>query len=95
MIQKLDSGDELDRNILSEAEIDLLHELQRLAAAGCAEVPEELEARIKQTITWSYSDPASIKRAVYFMAHDPFLQREVKDIEADFAAWDKQSAEGR
>jgi hypothetical protein len=78
-----------DLNILTPAEREILAELQALAAAGVEAIDEALLARIKSTIHWSFDDPESMKRAVVFAAHDPFLRREVEAINREFAVADR------
>ncbi len=73
-------------NPLTPEEQAILEKLQQLAAAGVEEVDPEFIQYIDRTIKWSFDDPESVKRALYFMARDPFYQREVRIINAEFAA---------
>ena len=93
MIQKMPAADDSQPNPLTVEEQGILEELQRLAAAGCEEVPPELLDRIEQTVKWSYDDPASLERAAFFMAHDPFLRREAQAINEEFSVADGDGLE--
>jgi hypothetical protein len=79
-------GDE--PNPLTPEEQAILEKLQQLAAAGVEEVDPVFLKLINQTIKWDFNDPESVERSLYFMARDPFHQREVKIINAEFAAAD-------
>lgn len=83
MIQKT-PADNTGQNVLTPEEQVLLDKLQQLAAEGCEEVPPELLTLINRTLKWNLSDPASLERALYFTARDPFYQREVGAIDAEF-----------
>ena len=93
MIQKAPLPDESGGSPLTAEEQAILEELQRLAAAGCEEVPPESVGRIKQTLKWNMNDPADVERSLYFMGRDPFLLREVRAISADFAALERDDLE--
>ncbi len=75
-----------DRSFLTPEENSVLEKLQELAKDCKQEVDPEVISLANQFLKWSYDDPASLARAVYFMAHDPFLRREVEAIKAEFAA---------
>jgi hypothetical protein len=72
-------------SVLTPDEQRLLEKLQQLAAEGKEEVDPEVMALADQ-VRWNRDDPASLARAVYFMAHDPFLRREVAVFNAAFPA---------
>ncbi len=78
------NGEELP-NPLTPEEQAILTELQRLFDAGYEEIPEEFYEYAKRTLIWSFDDPPSLDRALYFMAHDPFYRRESRLIDEEFA----------
>jgi hypothetical protein len=71
--------------ILTPEEQMILDRLCRLAAEGKEEVDAETIALAEKHLKWSFDDPASLERAAYFMAHDPFMIREVRAINEEFA----------
>jgi hypothetical protein len=79
--------------VLTAEERQLLAELQRLFDAGVEEVDDAFAARLRATLRWSDDDPASPERAACFAAHDPYLQREMRAIQRDFAWLDLQDGE--
>ncbi len=79
---------EVEDNPLTPEEQAILTELQDYFARGCDDVPEEFAERMKATLRWSWDDPASIKRALYFASRSPYYLQEMKAIERDFARWD-------
>jgi hypothetical protein len=72
-------------NPLNAEQQALLAELQQAFAAGHEEIPEDLYERITRAMPWSWDDQASLDRAAYFMAHDPYYRREARLIDEDFA----------
>jgi len=95
MIQKRPDEEVTETSPLLPEEQAILDELCRLFAEGHEEVPDELIERIDRTIKWSFDDPASMDRSLYFMARDPYYQREVSIITAEFAAADLADAKRR
>jgi hypothetical protein len=85
MIQKRSDDPSVRDAILTTEEQAMLEELQRLAAEGHTEIPEEVLTRMDQVLLWSLDDPDSVQRALYFAARDPFYQRAVQEIEEDLA----------
>ncbi len=84
---------EVVANPLTPEEQAILTELQECFDAGHEEIPEEFYERMKRTLIWSWDDPASIERSLYFMAHDPYYRRESRAIEEDFARLTLRSLE--
>ena len=93
MIPKTPTPNGDEPNPLTPEEQAILDKLQQLAATGVEEVDPELIEHINQTIKWSFDDPESIKRSLYFMARDPFHQREIKAINAELVAADVAARE--
>jgi hypothetical protein len=60
--------------------------LAEIEPSAPAQVEEFVWSLVARSLKWSYSDPASIARAVSFMQLDPFLKREVEAINEDFAS---------
>lgn len=94
MIQKFSEGTTPEPNPLLPEEQAILDELCRLFAEGYEEVPEEFMKRMDETIHWSFDDPASIERGLYFLERDPYYRREVQIINAEFAAADLADRRG-
>lgn len=86
-------GECVEPSILTPEELGILEELRQLAGQGAQEVPVELIARMERCLKWDYDDPASLKRAAYFAAHDPFLRREVATINAEFCVAESDGLE--
>lgn len=86
MDPKVSPNGDQEPNPLTAEEQAILDELQRLFAAGYQEVPQEFIDRIDRTIKWDLNDPAAVQRSLYFMARDPYYQREAKIISREFAA---------
>lgn len=84
MTNKRIPTESLEPSILTPAEREILEELRQLATKGIGEVPAELIARMERSLKWDYNDTASMRRATYFAAQDPYLRREVAAIGAEF-----------
>ena len=69
---------------LTPDEQRLLRKLQQLAADGKQEIDAETAELAKLVLHWNWDDPASLERAAYFMAHDPFIHKEVEAINREF-----------
>jgi hypothetical protein len=80
-------------NVLTPDEQRLLAKLQQLAAERKDEIDAETAELAKKVLHWSWDDPASVERAAYFMAHDPFIRREVEAINREFACADSDGLE--
>jgi hypothetical protein len=80
--------------ILLPEELMILNRLRELAAAGKEEVDAETLVLIDQHIHWSLDDPESLKRSAYFMTQDPFLKREIDQINREFAQTEGDGLEG-
>jgi hypothetical protein len=85
MSMEIRKAEQLDPSKLTPDELMLLQRLQKLASEGCEEIDEETTAMAKRLLKWSWDDPASLERAAYFMAFDPFMRREIEAINREFA----------
>ena len=67
--------------------------LEQLEPSLPGQVEEFVWSLVARHLKWSYSDPASLDRAMEFAALDPFLRREIEAINADFAAGESDGLE--
>lgn len=73
--------------------IKALRLLQQLEATTPEQVERFVWSLAARYLTWSYSDPASLTRAMAFAALDPFLRREVEAINVEFACTEADGLE--
>ena len=73
--------------------IKALRLLQQLESTCTDQVEEYLWTLVGKHLKWSYDDPPSIERSMEFMALDPFLRREIEEINAEFACTLKDGLE--
>ena len=83
-----------EETLLLPEELRVLNRLRELAAAGKEEVDEATIALIDQHIHWEADDPEAMKRAAYFMTQDPFLKREIEQINREFSHADSDGLKG-
>jgi hypothetical protein len=86
MIIPISVRDPVASTVLTPQERMVLERLQWLATEGKEEADPEVIALADRHIKWSLDDPDSLTRAAFFLAHAPFIQREIKAINAEFSA---------
>jgi hypothetical protein len=81
------SPDHAELRVLTPQEerlIKTLRLLQQIEPTAADQVEQFLWSLVSRYLTWSYSDPASLDRAMEFAGLDPFLRREVEILNEEF-----------